>query len=414
MELKWPLRATSFCLCVGSVLPLTCLGDVVDDSHLSLNFRNLYLNRNFTNSSAPVSKVGNWSQGFDLQFESGYTDTPLAVGFELNGQYALRLDSTGNDGSLPYSRHRQQAADDYSRGGATLKLKYAKTLVKIGDQKPFYPVASNDPSRQLDTVYQGAVVESRDIDNLTLVGGRFWSIVTRESSNHERLYRYGTSDSQDSDGLDFVGATYALTPDLQGSYFHGVLNDVYKQDYGGIKHTLTFADGYQLKTDVGYFNNREDGAARSGAVDNRAYFGLMTLEKSGHMVGVSYQRMTGDTVFPTLNGYVPQLWLPNWASLPFIRPDERSWSVRYGYNFAAMGLPGLKLFTRYIKGTDIDRGPGLARDRESERDIMLTYVIQSGPLKDLSFDLKNMRTQQTYGNDYNEYRLITSYTWKFW
>ena len=95
MELKWPLRATSFCLCVGSVLPLTCLGDVVDDSHLSLNFRNLYLNRNFTNSSAPVSKVGNWSQGFDLQFESGYTDTPLAVGFELNGQYALRLDSTG-------------------------------------------------------------------------------------------------------------------------------------------------------------------------------------------------------------------------------------------------------------------------------------------------------------------------------
>ena len=64
--------------------------------------------------------------------------------------------------------------------------------------------------------------------------------------------------------------------------------------------------------------------------------------------------------------------------------------------------------------TDIDRGPGLARDQESERDIMLSYVVQSGPLKDLAFDLKNMRTQQQYGNDYNEYRLITSYTWKFW
>ncbi|HGA2315511.1 TPA: OprD family outer membrane porin [Pseudomonas putida] len=414
MELKWPLRAKSLCLCVGTVLPLSSFADVVDDSHLSLNFRNLYLNRNFTNSSAPVSKVGNWSQGFDLQFESGYTDTPLAVGLDLNGQYAFRLDSTGNDGSLPFSQHRQQAADDYSRGGATLKLKYAKTQVKIGDQKPFYPVASNDPSRQLDTIYQGAVIESRDFDNLTLVGGRFWSIVTRESSNHERLYRYGTNDSLDSDGLDFAGATYNFTPDLQGSYFHGVLNDIYKQDYGGIKHTLKFADGYQLKTDVGYFNNREDGAARSGPVDNRAYFGLVTLEKSGHMVGASYQRMTGDTVFPTLNGYVPQLWLPNWASIPFIRPDERSWSVRYGYNFVAMGIPGLKLFTRYIKGTDVDRGPGLARDQESERDIMLSYVVQSGPLKDLSFDLKNMRTQQKYGNDYTEYRLITSYTWKFW
>jgi len=414
MELKWPLCATSLCLTLGALSPLTCVAQVVDDSHLSVNFRNLYLDRNFTNPGAPVSKVGNWSQGMDLQFESGYTDTPLAVGLDLNGQYAVRLDSTGNDGSLPYSQSRQQAADNYGRAGATLKLKYAKTLVKIGDQKPNYPVASNDPSRLLDTIYQGAVIESRDIDNLQLVGGRFWSIVTRESSNHERLYRQGTSDSLDSDGLDFVGATYSLTPGLQASYFHGVLNDIYKQDYGGIKYSLRLPDDYQLKTDVGYFNNREDGAARSGKVDNRAYSGLVTLEKSGHMVGVSYQRMTGDTVFPTLNGYVPQFYLPNWAGLPFIRPDERSWSVRYGYDFAAAGVPGLKLFTRYIKGTDIDRGAGLTRDRESERDIMLSYVVQSGPLKNLSFELKNLRTWQDFGNDYDEYRLITSYTWKLW
>jgi len=41
-------------------------------------------------------------------------------------------------------------------------------------------------------------------------------------------------------------------------------------------------------------------------------------------------------------------------------------------------------------------------------------VVQSGPLKDLAFDLKNMHTTQKYGNDYDEYRFITSYTWKFW
>jgi len=414
MELKWPLCATSLCLTLGVLFPLTCVAQVADDSHLSINFRNLYLDRNFTNPGAPVSKVGNWSQAADLQFESGWTDTPLAIGLDLNGQYAVRLDATGNDGSLPYSQSRQQAAGDYGRAGATLKLKYARTLVRIGDQKPNYPVASNDPSRLLDTIYLGAVIESRDIDNLQLVGGRFWSIVTRESSNHERLYRQGTADSLDSDGLDFVGATWSLTPALQASYFHGVLNDIYKQDYGGIKYNLRLPDDYQLKTDVGYFNNREDGAARSGKVDNRAYSGLVTLEKSGHMVGVSYQRMTGDTVFPTLNGYVPQFYLPNWAGLPFIRPDERSWSLRYGYDFSAAGVPGLKLFTRYIKGTDIDRGAGLARDRESERDIMLSYVVQSGPLKNLAFELKNLRTWQDYGNDYDEYRLITSYTWKLW
>ncbi|MFG0464490.1 OprD family outer membrane porin [Pseudomonas putida] len=414
MEIHWPLRATTLCILLGSVVPKQVNADVMDDSHLSINLRNLYLNRNFTNRDAPADKVGNWSQGFDLPFESGYTDTPLAVGLDVNGQIAVRLDASGNDGSLPYSHHDERVTRDYGRAGATLKLKFSNSSLKIGDIKPNYPVASNDPSRLLDTVYQGAVIESRDIDRLTVVGGRFWSIVTRESSNHERLYRYGTSDSLDSEGLDFAGATYSLTPKLQVSYFHGVLNDIYKQDYGGFKHQWDAGNGYLLKTDIGYFNNREDGNARSGTVDNRAYSALVTLEKSGHLFGASYQRMTGDTVFPTLNGYVPQLYLPNWAGMPFIRPDERSWSVRYGYNFAAMGLPGLRVFTRYIKGTDIDRGAGLNRDQESERDVVVSYAIQSGPLKGLGVELKNYRIQQQYGNDYDEYRLVTSYTWNIW
>ncbi|APQ10365.1 porin [Pseudomonas oryzihabitans] len=414
MELNSPLRTTSLCLLFGSALPFNVVAAIGDDSHLSINLRNLYLDRNFTNSDAPVDRVGNWSQGFDLQFESGYTDTRLAVGLDVNGQYALRLDSTGNDGSLPYSLYHQRAADDYGRAGATLKLKFAKTLVRIGDQKPNLPVASNDPSRLLDTLYQGAVIESRDIDRLQLTAGRFWSIVTRESANHERLYRYGTSDSQDSDGLDFAGATYAITPNLSVSYFHGVLNDIYRQDYGGLKHALAFGDGYLLSTQLGYFNNREDGSARGGPVDNRAYSGLVTLEKSGHLVGISYQRMLGETNFPTLNGYAPQLYLPNWSGIPFIRPEERSWSVRYGYNFAEVGLPGLRLFTRYIKGSDVDRGAGLENDAENERDVIINYTVQSGLFQRLSFELKNFRVQRKYETDYNEYRLITSYTWKFW
>lgn len=404
-----------YCLgLLGVAFPWTANADPLDDSHLSLNFRNLYLNRNFTNSEAPVSKVGNWSQGFDLQFQSGYTDTPLAVGLDANAQYALRLDSTGNDGSLPYSVHDQKAADDYSRAGATLKMRYSKTELKIGDQKPNLPVASNDPSRQLDTIYQGAVVNSREIDNLELTGGRFWSSVTRQSSNHENLYKYGTSDDLDSKGLDFGGGTYSFTPSLQATYFYGVLHDIYQQHYAGLKHSLDLGDGYTLKTDLGYFNNSEDGNALAGNVDNRSYSGLVTLQKGGHLFGTSYQRMLGDTTFPTLNGYVPQPYLPNWAGLPFIRPGERSWSVRYGYDFAAVGVPGLKLFTRYIKGTAIERGDGLSYDQESERDIFLSYVIQGGAFKGLSFDLKNFNTKQKYGNNYDEYRLVTSYTWKIW
>jgi hypothetical protein len=413
-KVKFPLRALQGMAIIGMALPWTAHADVFDDSQLSLNFRNLYLNRNFTNSGAPTSRVGNWSQGFDLQFQSGYTNTPLAVGFDLDAQYAVRLDSTGNDGSLPYNTAEQKTAKDYSRAGGALKFRYAKTEVKVGDQKPNLPIASNDPSRQLDTIYQGATFESHDVEGLTLNGGRFWSIVSRQSSDHEQLYKYGSTDNLDSSGLDFGGATYKLPLNFEATYFYGVMHDIYQQHYFSLKHRLDLGEGYTFKTDLGYFNNNEDGSALAGNIDNRSYSGLVTLGKGGHLFGVSYERMLGNSVFPTINGYVPQTYLPNWAGLPFINPNEHSWSVRYGYDFAAVGVPGLKLFTRYIQGSEIDRGAGLATGEESERNIFLSYVVQSGELKGLSFDLKNFYTKQKYGNDYDEYRFVTSYTWKIW
>lgn len=403
-------------VCVLEIIcsPLAAHADVIDDSHLNVDTRNFYLYRNYTNTNAPVSEVDSWSQGFDAQFTSGYTDTALAIGLDVDAQYALRLDSSGNDGSLPYSVSDQQTADDYSRAGATFKMRYSKTELKVGDLRPQLPVAFDDTSRQLDTIYQGAVVESREVEGLALTGGRFWSAVTRESSNHEKLYKFGSTDNLDSDGLDFGGATYDITRNLQVSYFYGVLHDIYKQHYFGLMHMAELGNGYKLKTDLRYFNNNEDGRALDGAIDNRSYGALFTLLKGAHMLGVSYQRMLGDSVFPTMNGYIPQPYLVHWSSLGFVRPEERSWGARYSYDFAGMGMPGLKFYTRYIKGTHWDRGGNLSDNQESERYLGLNYVVQSGALQGLGLDLRNIDVKQKYGYDYNEFRVATTYTWKFW
>lgn len=76
-------------------------------------------------------------------------------------------------------------------------------------------------------------------------------------------------------------------------------------------------------------------------------------------------------------------------------------------------MPGLKLMTRYISGTGIDRG-ALSDNSESERNVYLSYVIQEGPLKNLGVELRNINVKFRHGNDYGENRLITTYTWKFW
>lgn len=399
---------------IGVVSPLIAQADFIEDSNLEINMRNFYLGRNYDNKGATVSEAHSWSQGFDAQFFSGYTDTSLALGLDINAQYAIKLDSSGNDGTLPYSVNSNKQADDYSRAGATLKMKYSKTELKIGDMRPQLPVAFDDTSRQLDTIYQGAVLESKEIDGLTLTGGRFWSNVTRESSDHEKLYKWGSTDDVDSDGLDFGGATYNISKNIQVSYFYGVLHDIYQQQYFGITHKADLGSDYKLKTDMRYFNNNEEGDALNGEVDNRSYGVLFTLTKDFHMFGLSYQRMLGDSVFPTLNGYIPQPYLVHWSSLAFVRPDEKSWAVRYGYDFTEWGLPGLKAYARYTKGTNWDRGSNLSDNEESERNLALSYVIQSGPAKGLGFDLRSTAVQQKYGNDYDEIRLITTYVLSFW
>ncbi|WP_437880354.1 OprD family porin [Pseudomonas sp. LRF_L74] len=393
------------------VAPMAAHADLVGDSHLKVDMKNFYLNRDFTNSDAAQPKVGNWSQGFDLQFTSGYSDTPIQFGLDVDAQYAIRLDSHGDDGSLPMDSSSGRTADDYSRAGATLKMKYSKTELKIGDLRPELPIAWHDPSRQLDTIFQGAVVESKEIDGLTLTGGRFWSAVTRESSNHEKFYKYGSTDNLDSEALDFGGATWNVTKNFQASYFYGVMHDIYKQHYVGFAHTADLGNGFGLRTDVRYFDNKEDGDALNGEIDNRAFSGGFTLTKGGHKASIVYQRMYGDSMFPTPNGYIPQFYLLNWANQPFMRPQERSWGIGYGYNFAELGLPGLTFSSRFIKGSDIDMGGGVTGS-ENERDLALKYVVQSGPLKGVGVEWKNYLVQQhDFGNDFNENRLYVTYTW---
>ncbi|WP_134412236.1 OprD family outer membrane porin, partial [Pseudomonas aeruginosa] len=88
--------------------------------------------------------------------------------------------------------------------------------------------------------------------------------------------------------------------------------------------------------------------------------------------------------------------------------------LRYDYDFAGLGLPGLNLMTRYVQGRDIDRGAGRADDSEWERNTDLSYVIQSGPLKSVALKWRNITYRSRYGADLDENRFIVNYTLKLW
>lgn len=409
---------------MGMFASISAQADFIDDRQVSLGLRNFYIDRDFKQHDAAKSRIGSWTQGFDFRAISGYTEGTVQFGLDVSAQYAYRLDGGGGrgpDSIIPYDDSKGEQVRDYGRAALTAKVRYSKTELKIGEHRPTLPVAFYDDSRQLITTYHGFMLESREVDKLTLTAGRFTEISSRESSNREKMYLFnGPNVQRRSDGLNFAGATYAFSPAFSATYFYGQLEDIYQQQYLGGTYNADLGNGFGLKTDLRYFDNREDGKALYGDIDNRSYGAMTTLRKGAHAIGVGYQRMLGDSTFPTLNGYAPQPYLVNWSTVAFVKPNESSWQLRYDLDFANYGVPGLKLMTRYQRGTGIDRGNNdLDQNVESERNIFLSYVVQSGPLKNVAFEWRNIDVKTRYGNgaasgaDYQENRLITSYTFKF-
>ncbi|WP_111895377.1 OprD family outer membrane porin [Acinetobacter sp. MB5] len=392
-----------------SSLPILTHADFVEDSNVKLDLKNFYLDRNY---SGTTHDVGSWSQGLDLQYSSGYTDTMIQVGLDASAQGAITLHSQGNDGSLPYDPSTGKAKDDYGRFGATLKLKYSKTKLTIGDHRPNLPIASEDPSRQLDTIFEGAVLQSNEIKGLNLTAGTFWKAVTRQSSGKEDLYLYGGNGVKRSSGLTFVGGTYDLSHALSATYFYAELKDIYTQQYLGLKHKAELPDGLKLTSDIRYFDNGQNGQNLYGKVHGQSFGSMVTLHKNAHTLSLSYQNMHSSQNFPTMNGSIPQPYLVHWSALGFVRPDEKSYGIKYSYNFKDFGLPGLNFSTRYIYGNDINYGSD-KNATESERNISFNYTIQKGKFAGLKFDLRNIHVNKSFADGYNEFRFITTYTYKF-
>ncbi|MBH9398718.1 OprD family porin [Pseudomonas aeruginosa] len=399
------------------LLPLAAQAEFLADSSAPLDLRNFYQLRAYRPHAAPPAQAGNWSQGFVLRLQSGFSVGPLGVGLDATGLLGVKLASgrgRSNDGTLPFGPNSKQPVDDYSHLGLTAKLRHSKTLLQVGILMPQLPVVFRDDMRLLPQTFDGALLTSSEIDGLTLSAGQLWKSRTRESAGSDDMYIMGRHTAHASDEFNLAGATYALTPRLSASYYYSQLKDIYQQHYLGLLHSLPLGEGLSLRSDLRFFDSDADGAAISGPVDNRNLNGMFTLRAGAHAFGVGLQKMIGNDAFPVLNGYTPPYVANLMTYQTFTRPQEKSWQLRYDYDFAGLGLPGRNFMTRYVQGRDIERGAGRPDDSEWERNSDLSYVIQSGPLKSVALKWRNVTYRSRYGTDLDENRLIVNYTLKLW
>ncbi|MGL5996245.1 MAG: OprD family porin [Pseudomonas proteolytica] len=418
MHLRLLPLAASAGLC-ATFSPLSAYAEFIQDSKASLDLRNFYMNRDFRQTNAPQNKADEWAQGFVLRLESGYTEGWVGFGVDALGELGVKLDSSRDrrgTGLLAYGAS-QQPVDNYSELGLTAKVRVSKTVLKAGTLQPQLPVAAYNDTRLLPSTYTGELVTSQDIAGLTLNLGRLEKQNLRDSSSNDQMSYAGV----DSSHLDLAGGTYAITPQLATTYYYAQMQDIYRQHFIGLVHDLPLANGMSLRSDLRYFDTREQGsqALRStsrvdgGRIDNRFFNGMLSLSTGAHKFGLGYQNLSGDGDFayPGLDPYSVNLVTIN----VFTKAQTDAWQARYDYNFAALGLPGLTFMTRYVDGSHV-RTASVRNGREWERDTDLTYTVQSGPLKNVNVRLRNATLRSSNGltSDIDESRIIIGYSLALW
>ena len=120
-------------------------------------------------------------------------------------------------------------------------------------------MATYNDTRLLGSTFEGGLLTSQEIDGLTLNAGRLTKANLRDSSSNDDIGYAAAS----SDHFDFGGGSYAFSPQLNVSYYYGKLEQIYRQQFVGLVHTQPLGNGFNLRSDLRYFDSRGDGAEKA-------------------------------------------------------------------------------------------------------------------------------------------------------
>ncbi|MBD9439990.1 OprD family porin [Pseudomonas sp. PDM04] len=408
--------------------------DFLRDSKATLGLKNFYFNNDNRDGTAVPSKTEEWAQGFLLDFKSGYTDGIIGFGVDALGLMGVTLDSGKGrhvGSSMIPSDSDDSAVDEWSRLGLTGKVRVSKTELRLGTLMPKLPILVANDGRLLPQTFEGGQITSSEFKDLTLIGGRIEHATGRGSSDQTGLA--ATGGTRESNAFDFAGGDWKITRDLTAQYYYAHLDDYYSQQFFGLLHTWTITDNQSLKTDLRYFKTDSSGKNGSGTsgyrisgytdgndgeIDNRTWSAALIYSLGAHAFTAGYQSVSSGSGFTQLNqgglpdkgaGGVSLYLYTDRLIQTFTRAGERTAFGQYAYDFAALGVPGLKASVIYLSGDNIKTATGNTQ-KEWERDFSLDYTIQSGALKGVGLGWRNGKSNSEASRNQDQNRLIVSYS----
>ncbi|PBJ09678.1 MULTISPECIES: OprD family porin [unclassified Pseudomonas] len=431
---------------VGVVAQQAGAAGFLEDSKASISSRTMYYNNDNREGGADQRES---AEGLKFDYLSGFTQG--TVGFGIDAQALLGIHLDGGKGHHPDnntffpSDSDGSAVSEWSRAAANVKARFSKTEAHLGGAlAPNLPILVANDSRLLPQTFDGGTITSKEIDNVTFNAGQLEHSAGRASSNSTGLAVAGGTEG--SNKFYYGGADWKVTKDLTLQYYHSNLKDYYKQDFLGLIHVLPISANQSFKTDIRYFDSSSDGrngdpgfrfnnnngfAKNPGEVDNKTWSAMFTYTLGGNAFLLGHQRVSDDGGFvylnqgnvvdgngrPEGNGGASFYLFTDSMINGFVRAGENTTFGQYSYDFAALGVPGLKTSIAYLHGDDIKATNGSGPDSsEWERDMRIDYTIQQGALKGFGVTLRNgvYRGSEVSNNpDVDQTRLIFNYTYSF-
>ncbi|WP_347455188.1 OprD family outer membrane porin [Acinetobacter thermotolerans] len=423
---------------------------LIEDSKLDLMNRNFYFYRDFregafntagANTQVPVSEKegyrSEWAHGIVAQFQSGFTDTPIQLGFNFHAMGALKLYSdefkTGTN-ILEFDGVTGDTKETNGEFGGALKFKYKDTTLTYGDQFPNTPVIAVSTVRLLPSTVTGISVQDKSFDNLTINAAHFYRMNPVDTTENLNYFTtdYATT-GINANSISYLGGSYKHN-DVTYTAYASELEDVWNQYFIGANITYKLPkEGHAIRLATANYYNTDTGDKKYGDIDALALSALVGYQYQNHTLSLGYQQIIGDDPFDwvgfkTMGANTSILNAAQFAT--FSESKEKSVQAKYDVDFTPYGVQGLSLMARYLYGWDIDKiksNPiyliGAEKDNAGkvdythwERDITLGYKVPTGFAKGLDIKLRQATHRATKGyryNDIDELRVILEYPLSF-
>jgi hypothetical protein len=341
----------------------------------------------FAAGGALMLTSGWWRDTLQLGI-GGYTTQPLATGRDPGATGLLRPDGDGLS----------------VLGQVWGKLRVGAATATLFRQEIELPFINSDDTRMIPNMFEAYRLDIKPSDVFRLG----FAYVTREKTKTSAEFR-PMSEVAGVPGVDRGTSVVGFLLGAKDATYIGAVDeltwDLLNIAYVEASKTWRLSNGFELRGELQFIDQQSVGHELLGSFATQLYGASLIASYRSALLTVAFTSTAdGSEILRPFGG------VPAFNSLmisDFDGAGENSWGAGLSYDFARIGLTGVKAFANYA------HGELPANQHEDEIDGTIDYRIDRGPLKNFWLRLRYARNAPSNQAATEDFRIILNYTFVF-